>query len=527
MHRFASWVRANRLEFLIVILVVTIALFFRLWQIDQYMTFLGDEGRDALVVKQLIYQIQYQLTGFAPGDHKWTLLGPTTSVGNMYLGPLYYYLMIIPLWLANFSPVGPAVAVALLGTATVFLIWLAGREMFSPVAGIIAALLYAFSPVTIYYAKSSWNPNPMPLFALMTVFAMYRVLSKKQFGWLVVAGTSLAFALQMHYLGTILAAIVSFFWLLALRQTLRSPLSTLRSFLICSLISLLLFSFLMSPLVWFDLRHGGINYQSFVAFFSQRETTVNINPLNALGRIPDLYSRLFVTRYLAGFDQLAGTVVSILLFIYMIYKAGKLYMTKKTHWGFLVVGVWFALAIFGMSLYKMGVFDHYFGFVNPALFLLTGVAFAYLFQKNVASQGLALRVLAMAMLAYLLFLSAAKNPNLNPPNRQLSRTQQIVFSIIEEVQNSRFNFALISRNNYDAAYQYYLELAGHQPVAIDAQDTKNSITDQLIVVCEDPICQPVGHPKFEIAGFGWSKIDKEWQVMGTKLFKLGHYIPTN
>lgn len=507
------------------VLIIGCALFFRLWQIDQYMTFLGDEGRDALVVKRMIYQIQYQLTGFAPGDHKWTLLGPTTSVGNMYLGPLYYYMMIIPLWLANFSPVGPAVAVALLGTATVFLIWLFGREMFSPVAGIIAALLYAFSPVTIYYAKSSWNPNPMPFFALVAVFAMYRVLANRQFGWLIVAGISVAFALQMHYLGTILVAILGFFWIISCYQTMRHAPLARRRFLTFSLIALLLFAFLMSPLVWFDLRHGGINYQSFVAFFSQRETTVNINPVNALGRIPDLYSRLFVTRYLTGFDQLAGNVLAMLLFGFVIYKTAKSYIKRKINFGFLVIGSWLLFAILGMSLYKMGVFDHYFGFASPALFLLTGAAFAHLFKKSVASQGQALRVLAMAMVIYLLFLSAVKNPNLNPPNRQLARTEQVVKSIIEEVQDSRFNFALISRNNYDAAYQYYLELGGHQPIAIDAQDTKNSITDQLIVVCEDPICQPVGHPKFEIAGFGWSKIDKEWQVMGTKLFKLGHYIP--
>ena len=52
------------------------------------------------------------------------LVGPGTSIGNMYLGPLYYYMMAPALLFANFSPVGPAIQIALLGVLTVWLIWL-------------------------------------------------------------------------------------------------------------------------------------------------------------------------------------------------------------------------------------------------------------------------------------------------------------------------------------------------------------------------------------------------------------------
>ena len=48
------------------------------------------------------------------------------------------------------------------------------------------------------------------------------------------------------------------------------------------------------------------------------------------------------------------------------------------------------------------------------------------------------------------------------------------------------------------------------------------ITDQLFVVCEDPICNPVGNAKYEIAGFGWTKIEKEENVYGVKIYKLIH-----
>src|SRR5688572_3418329 len=95
--------------------LLLLAAFFRLYKIDQYMTFLGDEGRDALVVYGILHG-------------KFTLLGPTASVGGFFMGPIYYYFMTPFLWLFNYNPVGPAVMIALLGVATVYLLYKVGKD---------------------------------------------------------------------------------------------------------------------------------------------------------------------------------------------------------------------------------------------------------------------------------------------------------------------------------------------------------------------------------------------------------------
>ncbi len=56
------------------ILILGFAAYLRLYKISGYMTFLGDEGRDVLVVMHMIV------------NHKFTLLGPTASVGGFFLG---------------------------------------------------------------------------------------------------------------------------------------------------------------------------------------------------------------------------------------------------------------------------------------------------------------------------------------------------------------------------------------------------------------------------------------------------------
>ena len=144
-NKISNWIRSNRKEFWILMAILLIGAFFRLYKIADYMTFLGDEGRDAIIVRRL-------LVDFDP-----ILIGPRTSIGDMYLGPLYYYMMAPALLLANFSPVGPAIMIALLGVVTIFFVWYVVREWFSSslqgrslqAGALIAAFLYAISPVVI------------------------------------------------------------------------------------------------------------------------------------------------------------------------------------------------------------------------------------------------------------------------------------------------------------------------------------------------------------------------------------------
>ena len=89
--------------------------------------------------------------------------------------------------------------------------------------------------------------------------------------------------------------------------------------------------------------------------------------------------------------------------------------------------------------------------------------------------------------------------------------------IISQTGDKPFNFALIAERNYDAAYQFFLDQYGHKPGQLPFEKT-----EQLFVVCEDKICEPVGHSKFEISAFGWSKIEWQKESSGVKVFKLVH-----
>lgn len=486
-----NWIKKNRLEFFLIVAILLAALFLRIYRLPEYMTFLGDEGRDALMIKRIL------VDGDIP------LLGPPTSVGNIYLGPLYYYLMAIPMAIFWLNPVAAAAQVAIIGVLTVGLIYYLSRQWFGKWAAFTSAVLYAISPVNIIYSRSSWNPNPAPFFALLAILGIYKVNKTGNFLWLILTGIALAFVVQMHYLALILLPVFGLLWIYQILKRDQK-----KYVLLGTVGAIIAFLFLMSPLVIFDLKYDYLNYKSITTFFSNRETTVNLNPLNTLGRVVPIYNHNLVGRYITQESSWLTPLASILIILPVILALLK---KIKVRWPYLTLGLWLAVGVSGLALYKQNVYDHYLGFLNPVPYLLLG-ALTALAVKNIGG-----RLILGLIIGAVVLLNLQNSPLKNPPNNQLKRTQEVAKYVIEQAEGKPFNFALIAKSNYDAAYQFYLDMYGFKPKKVPFE-----VTDQLIVVCEDPVCDPVVNPKQEISHFGMTKVEKESEFMGVKVYKLIH-----
>lgn len=491
-----------------VIIVVSLSLFLRLFNISSYMTFLGDEGRDSLVWLRMV------------NDGKLTLIGPQTSIGNMYLGPLFYYLM-VPFFLVM-GTVGPSVGTALFAGATTLLLWYCGKTWFNKEIGLLAAFLYAISPVAIILSHSSWNPNVMPFFGILTMLGTWKIWKENKFFWLPAVGITISFAIQSHYLAILLIPTVGIFWLLKLIALIRGKSGELKKYILFSILGVFLFLILtVLPLVWFDLRHNFINFKSFSKFFSERQTTVNLKLYKAIPQIWPLWQSL-VTRLISGTNTTFGFLVSLVLGLFSLLVALRLF-TNKTFSNlerpriFFLLS-WLIIGLLGMGLYKQHIYDHYFGFLFCAVFLLTAL-FLDIFRR-IKFIG---KYIFWTLLIIFTVFNIVNSPFKNPPGRQMQRTLEVSNKIILESGGRPFNLGMIAKQNYDAGYRYFLEKSKNKAVEIDAQRYKETVTEQLFVVCEISDCQPVGHAQAEIANFGWVKIDKVWDFpWGVKLFKLVH-----
>lgn len=482
--------------FILLLGVLLLAVFLRFYKLSEYMTFLGDEGRDAIVIKNMLVSRHFPL------------IGPPTSVGNIYLGPLYYYMMAIPMAIFYLNPVAAAGMNAFLGVATVGFIYYLGRIWFNRSAGLIAAYLYTISPVTITYSRSSWNPNPVPLFALAALFSLYKLHKTGNFLWFILTGFTIGAALHMHYLAAILIPVVGLMWLY---EVIFKKIENLKIYNLLSgtLLGILSFIFTMSSLIWFDLRHNFLNYRAVKELFGGG-SVVKSDIVANIEKLPVLYSSNLIGRYIASEN------FYLVIFLSLLIIAALIYRFSYRSWPKFVLMVWLVVGLLGLTFYQQSVYDHYLGFLNPVPFLILGSIVFYASGLPNKLKGLAYVGIAVLLLI-LTIVNLQTNPLLKPPNNQLKRTQDVAKFIISQADGKDFNFALIAESNYDSAYQFYLDLYGHKPKMVPFDKT-----DQLFVVCEDSICDPTHSAKYEIAAFGWSKIDWMEERYGVKIYKLGH-----
>lgn len=486
-----NWIKKNKLEFIFLLAVLLLALFLRLYRIDGFMTFLGDEGRDVRIVRDLIT------------EGNLVFVGPQTSVGNMYLGPLYYYMMAPALFLSGLNPGGPAVMVALLSVLTVWLTWYVGRKWFGKNAAIIAALLYAVSPVAIIYGRTSWNPNPMPLFALLSIWGIYEVFQNKKYFWLPLIGISTAFALQMHYLGLLLLPTLGIFWFLSLKNIKKDKLS-INKFSKNTVIAVLIFLFLMSPLVLFDLKHQGINLKAFSSLVSTKSGVFN---LGAVLTKPFYLFTFSISSLLSGIEKptLVTIFTSFISAIFLLINRKKIQIK--------IIFTWIFVTVLGLGLYNQPIYIHYLGLIYPAIFFLFGALLA-----SISKISSPLKWIIYFLLAIFVANTLRTGPTFDKPNYQLRRTEEIADLIIRESGGEPFNLGLIAKNNYDESYRYILE---NKKAALEKD--QNKITNQLFVICEDgDKCKPEGHSQYQIAVFGIAHVDQEWQIDNIKIYRLIH-----
>lgn len=481
---------------LLLLAILLLGASLRLYRIGEYLTFLGDEGRDVLVVKRMIV------------DHKFTLLGPTTSVGAMYMGPIYYYFITPFLWLANFDPVGPAVMVVLFAVATLFLLFKIGSEFFDTKVGLVAAFLYATSPLTIFYGRASWNPNIVPFFALTLVYGIYKTIIKKEFRWFFLVGLSLGVLIQLHYV-TLLFLPFIFLSLLFIR--FRIP---LRSYLVS--FSAFLLSYF--PFLLFELRHQFVNTQSLLRFVSNQQAD-QTKPLGVsiMSTMADVFVRVFWRLLIIENAELTKIFIGLLAIGLFLY-ARRIRKDLKKYLSLQLLLLWLGVGIVSFGLYRGTIYDYYFGSLFPIPFLLTGVLLSYLWFPTKIG-----KVVAVILFILLIIFHYTHSPLQIPPSNLLKNTKAIARFVHEKTEGKPYNFALIADKNSDHAYRYFLELWGNTPVVIEAPQNdpeRKTVMPQLLIVCEEKICKPLGHPLWEIAGFGRATIVDEWQVATARVLRL-------
>lgn len=477
------------------IIAMGIGFAFRFTNLASSLQFQADQGRDALVAYNILR-----------GDI--ALIGPSTSVGDMFLGPLYYYFMAPFLLLFGLSPAGPAYAVAFLALLTIpLLFWIAKQWFGAGVAG-LSVLLYTAAPWVVEYSRFSWNPNPAPLVSLLMWWGGWKALQGNQRWW---AWVSFWFAvlIQLHYVALLAIVPVGLMWLWKAIQTGRAgQWTTLKKQLLWTLVAAGILIASLTPLVIFDIRFDGIISHGFFGFMESSNEGTGSGLTRILEAIEEQEGR---TLYVFGefwggkdsFDNyrnIMKLVIGLGLFAWVSF-GWRVRQNSERAQLWVYVSLMALTTIMGLAWYRGVVYAHYITYFYPIIVIMTAAALVEMAQWRIHGRIIAAGLLTAAITGSMLADSHGHRV-LHPASWQFKDMDIVAQRVLEEVpEGSTYAMTLLSeiRDYRGMNYRYFLETSQRPPVdlAISHQ------ADYLVVIAESPDdpTNVLGSPVYEIVTY--------------------------
>jgi 4-amino-4-deoxy-L-arabinose transferase-like glycosyltransferase len=210
-------------QYIFLIFILLLGLFLSSYRINTLMPFIGDQGWFYLATRDML------LTGNIP------LVGITSSHVWLHQGPFWTYMLALPLWLSHFNPVSGAYLTIGFGIVTVFMVYFVGKSMFSERIGLMSALIYATSPLLVFYTRYPYHTSVMPLLTLLLFFALFKWVRGYKYGFPLVI---FLYAVLYNFEIATIVLLPPLFLLLGYG------------------LSLIAYIFPMLPMLLYDLHHG-------------------------------------------------------------------------------------------------------------------------------------------------------------------------------------------------------------------------------------------------------------------------------
>ncbi len=220
-------------QLLLLILIIILALFFRTFKVVERADFGHDADLFSWIVKDIVL------------DGHLRLVGQETSASGIFIGPLFYYLLVPFFLLFNMDPVAVVAPITIIGMLAVISYYFVFTKLFNINVGLIASFLYAVLLSSAVWFDTRWAPSTPTNLWVIWYFYTIVMISRGNFAVLPILGILIGLVWHIHIaLLPVLSAVPAAF--------LVSKKLPNRSQVIKFLITLLITSL---PLIVFELRH--------------------------------------------------------------------------------------------------------------------------------------------------------------------------------------------------------------------------------------------------------------------------------
>lgn len=429
-------IKKHRIFYAFLFFIFAASFYLRVYRTDQVLGFYFDQGRDALVIWDLIHH------------HRFFLIGPTTGIAGIFRGPFYYYLITPFYLLGNGNPVWPSAFLAFTSVVAIFFMYYLGAKINGRGTGVIAAILGGFSFYIIYASRWLSNPTPMLLLSMLLIWGMLLVTEGKRWAWLLISFVAGCSLFHFGSAGEFFYFPALFIFAIWQRRTLNKKIIFWAA---------VLFAATAAPQAIFDVRHDGIlrnNIKDFL--FNRGSFKTNFWDV-ARTRFAFYYdvftSKLFDARHEK--EQILMAVPAIVLLI-ELPKIFKNNLVKILLLVFVapLIGLLFFQGNFG------NIYDYYLTGYYLIFLLLFAIGLGIIWKNNYGKAFVAFFVFVF-LLANVPLVWSRINDGLTGPNTiAFGNQKQAIDWVYQDVGAGKFNIDVYVPPVIPYAYDYLFKWIG-------------------------------------------------------------------
>jgi 4-amino-4-deoxy-L-arabinose transferase-like glycosyltransferase len=256
---------------LLILIILLLAFILRIYRIEALLDFHYDQGRDAKIIWDLWH------------SGKFFLIGPTTGLEGIFLGPFYYYL-IAPFYLiGGGNPTIPSMFLSLLTTIALYILYLTGTEIQGKFTGLVALIIASFSNSIIFSSRWLSNPTPIFLTSISIFYLMILIIKSNKFRYWFLIYLLVGLSLQFE-----LASAIFYLPILLVFTIWQFKKINVKIFAICCAIILVT----LLPQIIFNFKHQNILVNNAV-YELKFGKSVQINYINRVKTIWKITSEIF------------------------------------------------------------------------------------------------------------------------------------------------------------------------------------------------------------------------------------------
>lgn len=248
--------------------IFAVGIFLRAYNFSDWLHFELDQARDAKIVDLAIQE----------GIGNLPLLGPKAAGSFLRLGPFFYYTEYLSAIIFGNTPAGIAMLSLILACFSIALFYFLVKRFFNEKISLMATALFAGSFFLVMYSRFAWNPNSLPFFVLLTMYALLRAVDhdeKRRGVWLVLASVGLSMATQLHFVAFLGLPTIGVIFLILRRPKIKLV------FWLGAIATILIF---YSPAIINDIKTGGSNIQEFKEVFAKKSSANNYTLIEKIAK---------------------------------------------------------------------------------------------------------------------------------------------------------------------------------------------------------------------------------------------------